>query len=71
MKIITDEHCTGYAFPGHPENPRRITATVARLRNQTELPITWVTPDVSVPDEIILRAHTSEMLARLWSHAIF
>ena len=65
MKIITDKHCTGYSLAGHLENPRRVTATVARLQNQTELPITWVAPDVSVPDEIILRAHTPEMLARL------
>jgi hypothetical protein len=22
MKIISDEHCTGYSHPGHPERPK-------------------------------------------------
>jgi len=65
VKIITDERCTGYARTGHPENPRRVAATVARLHSQTELPLAWVTPGENVSDEIILRAHTPEMLARL------
>ena len=65
MKIITDEGCTGYVRAGHPENPRRVAATVARLRSQAELPVTWATPGKSVADETILRAHTAEMLARL------
>ncbi len=39
VKIITDERCTGYSRAGHPENPRRIAATVARLQSQTELPL--------------------------------
>jgi acetoin utilization deacetylase AcuC-like enzyme len=65
VKIITDERCTGYALTGHPENPRRVAAAVERLRHQTELPVTWVTPGESVPAEIILRAHTAEMVARL------
>ncbi len=65
VKIITDERCTGYARAGHPENPRRVAATVARLKSQTELPLAWVTPGEKVSDEIILRAHAPEMLARL------
>jgi acetoin utilization deacetylase AcuC-like enzyme len=65
VKIITDERCTGYARAGHPENPRRVAATIARLKDQTELPVTWVTPGENVPDEIILRAHAAEVLARL------
>ena len=65
MKIITDERCTGYARAGHPENPRRVAATVARLQGQTELTLDWVTPGETVSDEIILRAHAPEMLARL------
>ncbi len=65
VKIITDERCTGYARAGHPENPRRVAATVARLQSQTELPLAWVTPGENVSDEIILRAHAPEMLARL------
>ena len=39
MKIITDEHCTEYSQPGHPERPERITPTVEKLRAQTELAI--------------------------------
>ena len=65
VKIITDERCTGYQYAGHPENPRRVAATIAKLREQTELPVTWVTPSESVPEEIILRAHSPEMLTRL------
>jgi acetoin utilization deacetylase AcuC-like enzyme len=65
VKIITDERCTAYARAGHPENPRRVAATVAQLREQTELPLLWVTPIAPVSDEIILRAHSPEVLARL------
>jgi acetoin utilization deacetylase AcuC-like enzyme len=65
VKIITDERCTGYSRAGHPENPRRVAATVARLQSQTELVIDWVTPGASVSDGIILRAHEPEVLARL------
>ena len=65
MKIITDERCTGYSRAGHPERPARITSTLALLRTQTELPLTFVPPSSAVADEIILRAHTPEMLARL------
>ena len=64
MKIITDEHCTGYAYPGHPERPERIAGTLAKLRKQTDLPITWAKP-LPVDDSILLRAHTPEHLARL------
>jgi acetoin utilization deacetylase AcuC-like enzyme len=65
VKIITDERCTGYARPGHPERPERVAKTIARLQSQTELPITWVAPSETVADEIILRAHTPAVLARL------
>jgi acetoin utilization deacetylase AcuC-like enzyme len=64
MTIITDESCTGYARAGHPERPQRVTSTVELLKNQTELPLDWVTP-TRVSDEQILRAHTPEMLTRL------
>ena len=64
MKIITDERCTGYSHPGHPERAERILATWERLRSQTELPITWSTPS-PCDDTAILRAHTPEHLARL------
>ena len=65
VTIITDECCTGYARAGHPENPRRVAATVAHLQSQTELSLAWVTPGENISDEIILRAHTPTVLARL------
>jgi acetoin utilization deacetylase AcuC-like enzyme len=64
MKIITDEHCTDYSQPGHPERPERITKTVEKLRGQTELPITRAQPAQFEP-AVLLRAHTAEHLARL------
>jgi len=64
MRIITDERCTGYSHPGHPERPERIIATWEKLRSQTELPITWSKPSLA-EDAAILRAHTAEHLARL------
>ena len=64
MNIITDERCTGYEVPGHPERPARVTATLARLRHQKELAVTWSQP-APAPDAAILRAHKPEHLARL------
>ena len=65
MKIITDERCTGYHRAGHPERPQRISRTLEKLRGQTELPIAWAEPLAAVEDEIILRAHAKEHLARV------
>jgi acetoin utilization deacetylase AcuC-like enzyme len=64
VKIITDERCAGYSRYGHPENPRRVTATIARLKSQAELPLVWALPG-EVSDQQILRAHAPELLARL------
>src|ERR1051325_1232052 len=64
MRIVTDEHCTEYENPGHPERPERISATLKKLRNQTELKITWRAPG-ACPDAAILRAHSANHLARL------
>jgi acetoin utilization deacetylase AcuC-like enzyme len=64
VKIITDEKCTGYFSPGHPERPTRVTATVERLKIQKDLPLTWAAP-TSSSDTQILRAHAPEILARL------
>lgn len=64
MRIITDERCIGYRRLGHPERPARITATLARLREQKELPITWAAPG-PVEEATLLRAHSAEHLARL------
>jgi acetoin utilization deacetylase AcuC-like enzyme len=65
MKVITDERCTGYHSAGHPERPQRISRTVEKFKVQTELPINWAQPLATVPDELILRAHTKEHLARV------
>ena len=64
MKIITDERCAGYAHPGHPERPERITETLAYLQARCEIPIEWAAPG-TVTDAQILRAHEPELLARL------
>ena len=64
MKIITDESCTGYSHPGHPERPERISASLEKLRKQTELPIAWSKPG-PCDETAILRAHSAELLARL------
>ena len=65
MKVITDERCTEYSSPGHPERPQRISKTLERLREQKEADITWAAPLASVDDAVILRAHTKEHLARV------
>lgn len=64
MKIITDERCTGYARPGHPEKPERIRSVLEKLRAQTELAIDWAGPGESTNGPI-LRAHPQEHLERL------
>ena len=64
VKIITDERCASYSYPGHPERPQRILATLELLRSQTELPMEWTKPG-QVSDAQILRAHSAEHLARL------
>ncbi len=65
MKIITDERCTGYHSAGHPERPQRVARTIEKLRGQGELALEWAAPIADVPDEVILRAHTKEHLARV------
>jgi acetoin utilization deacetylase AcuC-like enzyme len=64
MKIVTDERCTGYSHPGHPERPARIAKTVAALRAQDELVISWSKPG-PVSEAAILRAHSPGHLERL------
>lgn len=64
MKIITDERCTAYHAPGHPERPQRISATVEKLKSQKELPLIWAKPG-EVADEAIVRAHARSHLSRL------
>ena len=64
MKIITDEKCTGYSSPGHPERPARVAKTLEKLREQKELKISWGKP-AAFEDEVLLRAHTAQHVARL------
>lgn len=64
MNIITDPKCTSYDTPGHPERPARVYDTVALLKSQTELPITWA-PLSEAPEQAILRAHTARLIQRL------
>lgn len=67
MKIITDERCTGYHRAGHPERPQRISRTLERLRSQTDLRLVWDGPLPHVTDEVLLRAHSKEHVARVKS----
>ena len=64
MKIITDERCTEYSAPGHPERPARVAKTLEKLRAQQELKIDWAEP-LPVKEESILRAHTKAHLAHV------
>jgi acetoin utilization deacetylase AcuC-like enzyme len=64
VKIITDESCTGYSSPGHPERPQRITRTLEKLHAQNELPIIWAKPSVA-NEQALLRAHTPEHVTGL------
>ena len=64
MHVITDERCLGYSQPGHPERPQRVAGTLALLREQREIEITWEQP-LAVTDEAIARAHEQAHLQRI------
>lgn len=66
MTIITDERCTGYSSPGHPERPARISGTLQKLREQKELALKWAAP-LEVTEEQLTRAHTKEHVAHVKS----
>lgn len=71
MILITDDRCTQYHSPGHPERPERIARTVDRLRSQKSLPLQWEKP-VKVDAETLLRAHSPDHIQRLGQpHADF
>ena len=64
MTIITDERCTTYHSPGHPERPFRVAGTVKQLKAQMKIKIDWAKPEVA-PLEKVLRAHTKNHYQRL------
>lgn len=70
VKIITDELCVGYQQHGHPERPERISRAQAKLRGQTDLAISWSAPG-HVQETALLRAHSTQHLARLNEEADF
>src|SRR5581483_9554792 len=70
MKIVTDEACLAYSAPGHPERPDRIRESLAFLRSQSELPITWSAP-LPADETAILRAHSPKLVGRLGEEGDF
>src|SRR5215218_10346424 len=62
MTIVTDERCTGYSSPGHPERPGRISGTLQKLRAQQELDLKWAGP-LEVMDDTLALAHTRQHIA--------
>ena len=64
FQVITDERCTVYSSPGHPERPARIRDTVRKLKDQKDLDLSWVKPPAA-PEEKVLRAHTRNHFQRL------
>jgi acetoin utilization deacetylase AcuC-like enzyme len=53
-----------YSSPGHPERPARVSRSVARLKEDTGMKLSWAEP-LSVEDSTLLRAHSAEHLARV------
>ena len=64
MIVITDERCVEYSAPGHPEKPARVAKTLARLRAQTAVAITWEKP-AEVDLDQLLRAHSPALIRDL------
>jgi acetoin utilization deacetylase AcuC-like enzyme len=64
VTIFSDDRCTLYHAPGHPERPARISASKDLLAGQFDFPILWKRPSVA-PDAALLRAHSPEHIARL------
>jgi acetoin utilization deacetylase AcuC-like enzyme len=57
MHVITDECCLAYSQPGHLERPQRVAGTLALLRAQQEIKISWEKPEPPKDDKPIARAH--------------
>lgn len=64
MIVITDQRCTGYASPGHPERPARITRALGRLESQRRIAVEFDQP-AEVREEQLLRVHSPGHLERL------
>ena len=63
MIIFHDPRCAEYATPGHPERPARIL-TSAPLLKERHADWEWHLPN-SANDEMLLRAHSPQHLARI------
>jgi acetoin utilization deacetylase AcuC-like enzyme len=64
MKIVTDQRCVEYGNPSHPERPQRVSRTVERLREQSQLPLSWKVPEAATR-EACRRAHSEVLLDRV------
>jgi acetoin utilization deacetylase AcuC-like enzyme len=61
--IFHDPTCTEYSRPGHPESPARITQSAPLLRARHS-DWEWRKPNAAI-EEILLRAHSPQHLARI------
>jgi acetoin utilization deacetylase AcuC-like enzyme len=61
--IYYDQRCLEYSRPGHPERPQRIAAT-APLLQERHPQWEWRLP-APATDEMLLRAHSEEHVARI------
>jgi acetoin utilization deacetylase AcuC-like enzyme len=66
LHLVTDERCLGYAAPEHPEQPARVRNTLAALREQHALSVTWAAP-LPVREGTLARAHTAGHLHHILS----
>ena len=64
MTIITDERCTSYESPGHPERPFRVANSIKKIKELSEIKIEWAKPPTA-PINKVLRAHSKNHLQRL------
>jgi acetoin utilization deacetylase AcuC-like enzyme len=70
MKVINDKRCIEYSSPMHPERPARISRTLERLQQQTELAIVWEEP-LPADEDLILEVHDRQLVERLEQHLDF
>ena len=63
MTIITDERCTLYESPGHPERPFRVAGSEKKIK-LSQLEIQWIKPNLA-PIEKVLRVHSKNHFQRL------